>query len=76
MTIVPRMRRLLPLSLVLALLSGDAFASYAIYVGKNLTRDGSVFIGGSGDEVSSHWLEIVPAKDHASDAVVTVGVTD
>jgi dipeptidase len=70
------MRPLLPISLVLALLSGDAFASYAIYVGKNLTRDGSVFIGGSGDEVSSHWLEIVSAKDHASDAVVTVGVTE
>lgn len=32
-------------------------ASYAIYVGKNLTADGSVLIGGSGDEVSSHWLD-------------------
>jgi hypothetical protein len=30
-------------------------ASYAIYIGKNLTKDGSVLIGGSGDEVSSHW---------------------
>ena len=39
-------------------------ASYAIYVGKNLTVDGSVLLGGSGDEVSSHWLEIVPAHDH------------
>ena len=28
-------------------------ASYAIYVGKNLTEDGSVYLGGSGDEVSS-----------------------
>ena len=37
-------------------------ASYAIYVGKNLTADGSVMIGGSGDEVSSHWLEVVPGS--------------
>ena len=33
----------------------NATASYAIYVGKNLTEDGSVFIGGSGDEVSIGW---------------------
>ena len=57
------------------LLSPAAFSSYAIYVGKNLTKDGSVFIGGSGDEVSSHWLEVVPAEDHANDATITVGVT-
>lgn len=50
-------------------------ASYAIYVGKNLTADGSVLIGGSGDEVSSHWLEIVPAKDYPEGALLTVGVT-
>ena len=50
-------------------------ASYAIYVGKNLTNDGSVLIGGSGDEVSSHWLEVVPAASHAPDASITVGVT-
>jgi hypothetical protein len=47
--------------LVLAIIHFPAYGSYAIYVGKNLTTDGSVFIGGSGDEVSSHWLEIVPA---------------
>ena len=52
-----------------------ANASYAIYVGKNLTRDGSVYIGGSGDEVSSHWLEIVPAREYPAGATVTVGVT-
>ena len=52
-----------------------ASASYAIYVGKNLTADGSVFLGGSGDEVSSHWLEVVPAGDHPEGATVTVGVT-
>ncbi len=67
----------------LALLTGlalvtfqlPAYGSYAIYVGKNLTTDGSVFIGGSGDEVSSHWLEIVPAMDHPEGATMTVGVT-
>jgi len=48
-----------------------AFASYAIYVGKNLTADGSVLIGGSGDEVSSHWLEVVPARDHPEGASIT-----
>ena len=52
-----------------------AFASYAIYVGKNLTTDGSVLIGGSGDEVSSHWLEIVPERDYPEGATVRVGVT-
>jgi dipeptidase len=62
--------------LVAALVVGtNSFASYAIYVGKNLTADGSVLIGGSGDEVSSHWLEIVPASDHPDGATVTVGVT-
>jgi hypothetical protein len=39
-----------------------AFASYAIYVGKTLAADGSVLIGESGDEASSHWLEVVPAR--------------
>ena len=54
--------------------TATAEASYALYVGKNLTADGSVMIGGSGDEVSSHWLEVVPAADHDTDAVVSVGV--
>jgi len=53
----------------------DAWASYAIYVGKNRTADGSVMIGGSGDEVSSHWLEIVPGREHPAGAMITVGVT-
>jgi dipeptidase len=52
-----------------------AFGSYAIYVGKNLTTDGSVLIGGSGDEVSSHWLEIVPGAAHPEGATIAVGVT-
>ena len=57
------------------LFSPATFPSYAIYVGKNLTEDGSVFIGGSGDEVSSHWLEVVPAQDHPAGATIAVGVT-
>ena len=57
------------------LVSPSAWASYAIYVGKNLTTDGSVFIGGSGDEVSSHWLEVVPARDHPPGSMLSVGVT-
>ena len=58
------------------LIALPAWSSYAIYVGKNLTADGSVMIGGSGDEVSSHWLEVVPAATHSKDAAITVGVTD
>ena len=54
----------------LAMAMIQAKASYAIYVGKNLTTDGRVFIGGSGDEVSSHWLEIVPAKRHADGTTI------
>jgi hypothetical protein len=43
----------------------NATASYAIYVGKNLTEDGSVFIGGSGDEFpaigwKSYRQKIIP----------------
>jgi dipeptidase len=52
-----------------------SFGSYAIYVGKNLTTDGSVLIGGSGDEVSSHWLEMIPGAAHPEGATVAVGVT-
>ena len=52
----------------------EAEASYAIYIGKNLTEDGSVLIGGSGDEVSSHWLEIVPAREFPAGTTIKVGV--
>ncbi len=55
--------------------TSTAQASYTYYVGKNLTEDGSVMVGGTGEEVSSHWLEIVPASDHPSGATITVGVT-
>ncbi|MBK1865068.1 C69 family dipeptidase [Aestuariivirga sp. YIM B02566] len=49
--------------------------SYALYIGKNHTSDGVPYLAGYGDEPSSHWLEIVPRRAHAADAMVTVGVT-
>jgi dipeptidase len=67
--------RLAALALLLAA-SDAALASYAIYVGKNLTSDGSVLLGGSGDEVSGHWLEVVPAAEHPEGATLTVGATE
>ena len=51
-----------------------AWASYGIYVGKNLTADGSVLLGGTGDEPSSHWLEIVPRQTHFVGETIRVGV--
>lgn len=63
---------------VLAVLSSlpvcPALASYGIYVGKDLTADGSVLLGGTGEEVSSHWLEIVPRQRHPPGATVSAGV--
>lgn len=61
---------------ILSMSSIVAEASYSIYVGKNLTEDGSVLIGGSGDEVSSHWLEVVPARQFAEGATIRVGVDE
>ena len=55
--------------------SHQTHASYGIYVGKNLTKDGSVFLAGYGDEPSSHWLEIVLSHTHKQDETITVGVT-
>ncbi len=49
--------------------------SYAIYVGKNHTRDGHAWIGGYGDEPSSHWLEVEPRRQHPEGTTITVGVT-
>lgn len=50
--------------------------SIGFYVGKNLTDDGSVLLGGFGHEPSSHWLEIVEAQEHPEDATVQVGATE
>ncbi|KAF2998273.1 hypothetical protein E8E13_006790 [Curvularia kusanoi] len=60
----------------LALLFNVTTASYAFYVGKSLTADGSVMVGGTGEEVSSHWLEIFPAKDYPPNTTLEVGVTE
>lgn len=61
--------------LVLALgLAAPVVASYGIYVGADLTVDGSVLLGGTGEEVSSHWLEIVPARTYPEGATIAVGV--
>ncbi|MHA7814896.1 MAG: C69 family dipeptidase [Pseudohaliea sp.] len=66
------------LGVAAALLTGamPALASYGIYVGRDLTADGSVLLGGTGEEVSSHWLEIVPAQEHPAGATVAVGVDE
>lgn len=48
--------------------------SYGIYIGRNHTADGLPYLAGYGDEPSSHWLEIMPATEHAGDATITVGV--
>lgn len=77
--ILLRLNRLRGLVVVLALASlwtADACASYCVYVGKNLTADGSVLLGGYGDEPSSHWLEIVPRREHPAGAMISVGATE
>ena len=58
------------------LIAQQAAGSYGIYVGHKLTADGNVFLAGSGDEVSSHWLEIVPARKHPDGSTITVGVDE
>lgn len=50
-------------------------ASYAYYVGRDLTADGSVLVGGTGEEVSSHWMVVVPRRQHPPGATQRVGVT-
>lgn len=60
---------------LLTILAAPAEASYAFYVGSNLTADNSVLVGGTGEEVSSHWLQLFPARDHRLNSTITVGVT-
>lgn len=60
----------------LLLASAGAQASYAYYVGRALTEDGSVLLGGTGEEPSSHWLEIVPRRTHAPGSSIEVGATE
>jgi dipeptidase len=61
--------------LIAALVPIDVLASYGIFGGKNRTADGSSFLAGYGDEPSSHWLEIVPRREHADGSVISVGAT-
>lgn len=49
--------------------------SYGIYIGRNHTADGVAYLGGYGDEPSSHWLELVEQAAHDADARILVGVT-
>lgn len=51
-------------------------ASYAFYIGSAHTSSGGVLVGGTGEEVSSHWLQLFPAADHnTTNTTITVGVT-
>jgi dipeptidase len=75
------MRNLNPTVLLLAAAAAclgplSASASYAIFVGSNLTADGSTLLGGTGDEPSSHWLDIVARAQHPAGATIRVGVTN
>ena len=47
------------------LIALPAWSSYAIYIGKNLTSDGSVMIGGSGDEVTVNITDGSPRRNCA-----------
>lgn len=71
-----RMLMSLGFALLVALgFQSSSQGSYAIYVGKNLTADGSVILAGYGDEPSSHWLEIVPAQEWPEGTLVRVGAS-
>jgi dipeptidase len=50
--------------------------SMAIYVGSDLTADGSTILGGFGHEQSSHWIQVVPRQQFPADATTTVGITE
>lgn len=50
--------------------------SIAFYVGRNLTEDGSVLLGGFGHEPSSHWYEITPARIFPPGTTMEVGITE
>lgn len=56
--------------------SSFASASIGFYVGKNLTKDGSVFLAGYGDEPSSHWVEVVPRRRYPAETKIKVGATE
>jgi len=62
-------------ALLLFLGARPGYPSVAVYVGKNLTRDGGVILAGFGDEPSSHWLTIVPRRQHRAGETILVGGT-
>lgn len=71
-----RRNALIPVAaFVLSAAPPPALASYAFYVGRDLSATGATLVGGTGEEVSSHWLEIVPAEEHPEGATIEVGVT-
>ncbi len=55
---------------------GPPGKSMGLYVGSDLTDDGSTLLAGFGHEPSSHWIEIVPRQQHPEGATTTVGVTE
>ncbi|MCS6851631.1 MAG: C69 family dipeptidase [Gemmataceae bacterium] len=61
--------------LLVTSMPAGVWGSYAIYVGKNLTTDGSVILAGYGDEPSSHWIDIVPAREWPEGTKIKVGAT-
>lgn len=50
--------------------------SIGIFIGNELTADGSTILAGFGHEPSSHWIEIVPRQDHPEGSTTRVGVTE
>nr|WP_222851562.1 C69 family dipeptidase [Phytoactinopolyspora mesophila] len=56
--------------------AADPDKSIAFYVGKDLTADGHVLLGGFGHEPSSHWVEVVPRQTHPEGSTITVGATE
>ncbi|MFZ4451443.1 S-layer homology domain-containing protein [Salibacterium aidingense] len=50
--------------------------SIGIYVGSDLTEDGSTILAGFGHEPSSHWIDIVPEQQHDEGATMEVGATE
>lgn len=49
--------------------------SFAVYIGANHTADGHPFLGGFGHEPSSHWVDVVPRRQHPPGATMPVGAT-
>jgi len=76
------MRRIVISAVLLTALSVSAPSSElfetkhctGVYVGKNLTADGSVLLAQLGDESSSHWIEVIPHRIWDADAAFSIGI--